>query len=108
MLLLEYKLKRHVFPVLATGLLLTACAVASPASAMEKHARLAAGAELAAQQCAGYAGGYAGAQQMKQDANVNIVAARKLGATDEVHAKAKKDVNTAFNNTMIFSDKQEA
>lgn len=45
---------------------------------------------------------------MKQDANVNIVAARKLGATCEVLAKAKKDVNTAFNNTMIFSDKQEA
>lgn len=96
------------FAVLALTVTLAGCAVAPPSSPMEQRARLAAGAELAVQQCGGYTGGYAGAQQMKQDANANIVAARKLGATDEVLAKAKKDVETGFNNAAIFTNRQEA
>lgn len=89
-------------------LLLSACAPQPPSSPMEQKARLAAAADFAAQNCAGYAGGYTGAQQMKRDANENLVAARQLGATDEVIKKAKTDVQTVFNTTVAFSNKQEA
>lgn len=86
---------------------LSAC-VAPPASPMEKHARLAAGAELAARQCAGYAGGYGGAKKLKADANKNIKISRNLGATDGVIQKARSDVNSAFSTVAAFTSQQEA
>lgn len=85
-----------------------ACGVSPPKSPMEQRARLAAAAELAAQQCAGYAGGYSGAQRMKQDANENITAAREMGADDAVLAKARSDVKSTFDTASVFSSKQEA
>lgn len=79
-----------------------------PKSPMEKHARLAAGSELAANRCAGFAGGYAGAVQLKKDANKNIATARSLGATDAVINKARTDVNTAFSTAEVFTSRAEA
>lgn len=87
---------------------LTACAPPPPANPMEKHARLAAGAEIAARQCAGYAGGYDGAQRMRQDANRNITLARNLGATDADLDRARKAVQTSFDTTTVWISKQEA
>jgi hypothetical protein len=75
---------------------------------MEKHARLAAAAQLAGTSCAGYAGGYAGAKQLKQDANQNLTTARNLGATDAVLIKAKTDVHSAFSTAAAFTSQQEA
>lgn len=82
--------------------------VAPPASPMEKHARLASAAQLAGTSCAGYAGGYAGAKQLKQDANQNLATARNLGATDAVLIKAKTDVQNTFNTAAAFTSHQEA
>lgn len=87
--------------------LLSGC-VQPPQSPMEAHARRAAGAELAATQCGGYVGGYEAAKGLKADANINLVAAQKLGATPAVIKKAKTDVETGFNTMSAFSNKQEA
>jgi hypothetical protein len=93
---------------LIVSLIFLAGCVQPPASPMEKHARLAAAALFAGQNCAGYAGGYGAAKQMKKDANKNIVIARKLGATDAVLQKAKTDVQTAFSTQSAFTSHQEA
>ncbi len=87
---------------------LTACAPPPPANPMERHARLAAGAELAAKRCAGYAGGYDDAKQMRGDANRNIALARDLGATDADLKAAKNAVRTSFDTTAAFVSRQEA
>ena len=79
-----------------------------PANQMERHARMAAAAELASQKCAGYAGGYESAQAMRADANRNISIARGLGATDAVIEKARRDVNNPFAMQVAFTNQQEA
>ncbi|MCC1481895.1 hypothetical protein J1C52_09610 [Roseibaca sp. Y0-43] len=89
-------------------LALVACAPPPPANPMERHARLAAGAEIAARQCAGYAGGYDGAQKMRQDANRNVTLARNLGATDADLDRARKAVQTTFDTTAVWISRQEA
>ena len=86
---------------------LNAC-VAPPSSPMEAAARKAAGAELAAKQCAGYVGGYEGVRRLREDSNRNIAIARSLGATDAVIQKARADVQTAFNATVAFTTQQQA
>lgn len=96
------------FCAMGVILALSACAPPPPANPMEKHARLAAGAEIAARQCAGYAGGYDGAQKMRQDANRNITLARNLGATDADLTRARKAVQTTFDTTVVWVNKQEA
>lgn len=93
---------------LGACMMVVACAPPPPANPMEKHARLAAGAEIAARQCAGYAGGYDGARTMRHDANRNITLARNLGATDEDLNKARKAVQTTFDTTVVWVSKQEA
>lgn len=94
--------------VLGMCMLVVACAPPPPANPMEKHARLAAGAEIAARQCAGYAGGYDGARTMRQDANRNVTLARNLGATDADLTRARKAVQTTFDTTVVWVSKQEA
>jgi hypothetical protein len=95
-------------PALISLLFFLAACVEPPSSPMEKHARLAAGARLAAQQCAGYAGGYQSAVKLKEDANRNVTIARSLGATDTVLKKASTDVNNAFTTMAAFTSQQEA
>jgi len=75
---------------------------------MEAAARKAAGAELVAKQCAGYAGGYEGVKRLREDANKNITLARNLGATDAVLQKARADTQSAFSTAAAFSSPQEA
>jgi hypothetical protein len=87
---------------------LTGCAVEPPASPMEKYARLAAAARVSAENCGGYVGGYASAQQLRDDANMNVAKARQLGATDAVLAKARSDVLNAFNTALVFTTPQDA
>lgn len=82
--------------------------VEPPKNPMEAHARRAAGAELAATQCGAYVGGYESAKELKADANQNLIAAQKMGATPEVIKKAKNDVQSAFNTQSAFTNKQEA
>ena len=86
---------------------LGACA-APPASPMEKHARLAAGAELAARQCAGALGGYDSVRQMKKDSSKNIAIAKKLGATQADIQKARADTNNTFSVAAAFTNQREA
>ena len=92
---------------LISSLALAGC-TAPPSSPMEKHARLAVGAELAAKRCAGYVGGYEGVQRMRDDSNRNIATARSLGATDAVIKKARSDVSNTFNTSVAFTSPQEA
>lgn len=66
------------------------------------------GAQFASQNCGAYIGGYDGARRMKEDANKSIVAARNLGATDAVFEKAKADVKSTFDTTVVFTDHQSA
>jgi hypothetical protein len=99
-------MKRLAFAV--PLVLLAACAVEPPKSPMERHARLAAAAELAAKNCGGYIGGYSAAQDLRNDANQNIVTARKLGATDADLQKARTDVQAAFNTAAAFGTPQSA
>lgn len=96
------------FPMALVAVLLLAACAAPPQSPMEKHARLAAGAELVAMQCAGYAGGYDSARSLRADANRNIQTARNLGATDGVISKARQDVQTTFSTAAAFTSQQEA
>lgn len=95
-------------PIAIASLIALANCAAPPASPMEKHARLAAAAELVAMQCAGYAGGYESARTLRADANKNIQTARNLGATDAVITKARQDVNTTFTTAAAFTSQQEA
>lgn len=95
-----------VMAVLAASLLV-AC-VEPPANPMEQQVRLAVGAEFAAQNCAGYAGGYVGAQQMRADAGRAVVTARNLGATEADFARARVDVQTVFATAAAFTNRQEA
>lgn len=88
-------------------LLISAC-VTPPASPMERHARMAAAAELAATRCGGTIGGYGAAKELKNDANKNLVTAKNLGATSDDLAKAKTDTTTAFETQAIWTSHQEA
>lgn len=92
----------------AAALSLAACGVAPPASPMERHARMAAAAEIAARQCAGFAGGYSGARELREDANRNIVAARNLGADDAVVEKAREDARIAYESAVIWIGRPDA
>ncbi|MDB4091624.1 hypothetical protein N9563_01150 [bacterium] len=87
--------------------LLTACAN-PPASPEEGYARRAAGAELVAKQCAGYAGGYDAVRELKKDASKNIATARELGADDAMIAKARSDVDGVFSIAEAFTNRQQA
>lgn len=93
---------------LACVLALAACAPPPPANPMERHARLAAAAELAAQRCPAQLGGYQGATQARQDANRNMATARQLGATDADIEKARRDVRQALDAGTIWTTPQEA
>lgn len=97
---------RFVF-VLPIALVIAGC-VAPPQSEMERQARLAMGAQFAAQNCGGFIGGYDGAKRMKEDANKAIVTARNLGATDGVFEKATADVRGTFDTAVFFTDKRTA
>ena len=76
--------------------------VQPPATPAEKAARQWAGAELAATKCAGYIGGFSAAKDMRNEAKKDLVEARELGATDELLAKAKTDVNSAATTSEIL------
>ncbi|VCU61594.1 hypothetical protein EPIB2_671 [Tritonibacter mobilis] len=65
-------------------------------------------AELVAKQCAGFAGGYQAAKDLRSDANQQMVTARKLGATDADLQKARTDVRNAFGTMEAFTSRQEA
>jgi hypothetical protein len=82
--------------------------VQPPKSPMEREARMAAAAELAAQRCGGYAGGYESVKRMKQDANRSVVTAKNLGATPEVMERARQDTQSAFTTAVVFTDQQHA
>jgi hypothetical protein len=69
---------------------------------MEKYARLAAGASLAAERCGGFVGGYSSARDLRRDADTNAALARKLGATDQTMQKARTDVEAAFGGALIL------
>ncbi|MGB7269365.1 MAG: hypothetical protein WBC90_07565 [Albidovulum sp.] len=99
-------MKKHVIAIAITCTV-SGC-VEPPKSPMEAQARLAVAAEFAAQNCGGFVGGYDGAKKMKEDANRSIVTAKNLGATAEVFAKAKTDVQTGFNTAAAFTTRQEA
>jgi CHASE3 domain sensor protein len=71
---------------------------------MERHARLAAAAELAVQVCPAQLGGYQSAVQARQDANRNIATARQLGATDPDLQKARQDTRQAFDAQAIWTN----
>tara|TARA_R110002096_G_scaffold385567_1_gene579440 strand:+ start:1320 stop:1703 length:384 start_codon:yes stop_codon:yes gene_type:complete len=92
----------------AVTLVTLAGCVAPAASPMEAAARRAAGAEIVARQCAGYAGGYSSVKTLREDASKNVATARNLGATDAVIAKARNDMQTGFNTMVAFTTPQEA
>lgn len=98
---------KPLLTVLAISLT-AACAPPPPASLMDRHARLAAAAELASRQCAGYAGGYQGAAAMRADADRNLVIARDLGATPADLDRARTDAQNAFNGAVIWGGIAEA
>lgn len=100
---------RALAPTTALALLaLAACAPPPPASPAERHARLAAAAEIVARDCAGFAGGYGSVRQLRDDANRNIVTARSLGATDAVIEQARIDARTAFNAMVVWTSLQHS
>ena len=100
--------KSSLLAATIVGAFLTACAPPPPANEMERLARLAAAAELAAQRCPGQLGGYQGAVQARQDANRTIATARQLGATDAVIAKARSETRQAFDATVVWTDPNTA
>lgn len=99
-------MKLPIFAIAIT-FCLSAC-VQAPQTPMDIAARKAAGAELTAKQCAGYAGGYEAVKRLRDDANKNMAIAKQLGATDEVISSAKQSVTTAFDLTVAFTNKAEA
>lgn len=102
-------MKRSLWIIaVAASTSLGACAVAPPSSPMERHARLAAAAELAARQCGGFIGGYASARELRDDANRNILTARQLGATDADIEKARADARTTFEAMTFWADRNHA
>ena len=103
---MELKMKLPIFAIAIT-FCLSAC-VQAPQTPMDIAARKAAGAELTAKQCAGYAGGYEAVKRLRDDANKNMAIAKQLGATDEVINSAKQSVTTAFDLTVAFTNKAEA
>ena len=103
---LDLKMKLHILTI-AIIFGLSAC-VQVPQSPMEVAARKAAGAELTAKQCAGYAGGYEAVKRLRDDANKNMAIAKQLGATDEVIDSAKQTVRTGFDLMVAFTNKSEA
>lgn len=100
-------MKRPIL-ILAIGVALSACAPPPPANPMERHARMAAAAELAAQRCPGQLGGYQGAVQARQDANRNLATARQLGAQDSDLEAARQVVRQAFEAQTVWVSPLEA
>lgn len=94
--------------LVVAAIAVTACASPPPANPMERHARLAAGAELAAQRCPGQLGGYQSAVQARQDANRNIAIARQLGATDEDIEKERRVIRQSFEAQAVWTTPLEA
>ena len=85
----------------------SACAPV-PSTPMDIAARRAAGAEITAKQCAGYAGGYEAVKDLRNDANRNMATAKQLGATSETIAQAKNDTQVRFDMLVAFTSTQEA
>lgn len=100
-------MNKVIFAALGALSVLSAC-VAPPASPMEGAARKAMAAELVAKQCAGFAGGYQAAKDLRSDANRQMVIARNLGATDADLKKARMVVGNAFGTMEAFTSRQEA
>lgn len=75
---------------------------------MERHARLAAAAELAAQRCPAQLGGYQGAAQARQDADKNMAIARQMGATDADLDKARRDMRQGLDAQTVWTTPQDA
>lgn len=100
--------------ILSTGtgfalvVLLAGCEVPPPENEMQRRARMAAAAEITARQCAGYAGGYSAARDLRRDANRHVTLARQLGATDADMADGSKVAQMAFDNAVIWLGQQEA
>ncbi len=101
-------MKLRNFLLLALPVTLLAACATPPASPEERYARRAAGAELIAKRCAGYAGGYGAVRELKKDANQNIATARELGADNAMIDKARTDVAGVFDMAEAFTSRQEA
>jgi hypothetical protein len=56
---------------------LAGCAAPPPASPAERYSRLAAAAQISAERCGAFSGGYNNVRQMRIEANKNIVTARR-------------------------------
>lgn len=96
------------FALVGLVVLIGACAPPPPANEMERKARMAASAEIVARQCAGFAGGYSDAVQLRGDANRYIVDARALGATDQDIQRQRDVVQTTFQNAVAWVSRQDA
>nr|WP_314256673.1 hypothetical protein [uncultured Devosia sp.] len=72
-----------------------------PTTPKEAYLNRAAGAEVAASNCAS-SGGYSSVAQMRADQQINLSEARKLGATDAEYGAARTRVQNQWNTTYIF------
>ena len=97
---------KNVLLIGAAAALLAGCS-AAPKSPMEIRLNRAAGARIAAQQCPAY-GGYSSSKAMLKDAEANVTAAKKLGATKEDYDKAKANMNGALMTTAFLIGKPQA
>ena len=99
-------MKKFVIAATAFGLL-SAC-VAPPASPEERVARDAAKARVVAAECTIYVGGVAGIREMQQYASRTEEKARKMGANDDLIAKANTEARSVFGYMVALTSQSEA
>jgi len=88
--------------MLISSVLLAGCTTTkAPSTPKEAYLNRAAGAEVAAANCAS-AGGYSSVAQMRADQQTNLAEARKLGATDAEYQQARTKIQGQWNTTYIF------
>lgn len=97
-----------VFGALLISAFVVSGCVQPPQNEQERAARLAVSSQFAAQRCMAQIGGYQAARELRANADKQMATARALGATDEVIAKARQDVETVFSTAAAFTSNNEA
>ncbi|MGV8855211.1 MAG: hypothetical protein ACOH2L_11230 [Devosia sp.] len=90
------------------ALTVSGCATTQgPSTPQEAYLNRAAGAEVAATNCAS-AGGYSSVAQMRADQQSNLSKAKKLGATDAEYDQARRKVQGQWTTAYIFTNAYQA
>lgn len=99
---------KSILAITVVAVAVSGCASTKlPSTPKEAYLNRAAGAEVAAANCAS-SGGYSSVAQMRADQQTNLAEARKLGATDVEYNQARTKIQGQWNTTFLFTNAYQA